>query len=156
MAAGKIESAATVRAGAGEFWAEIGAALREADLWVPGRMKAIIGPMWSEAIARRQGYEAFQRASPETVFGPRLAAPDINVRGAEVRAVQPEYLARFDLQFTDPAGEVVTKTVSMRDVWRPGMTVGDIYEAVREAAEGLSMDYGQGLVGFSNVRPVII
>ena len=36
------------------------------------------------------------------------------------------------------------------------MTVGDVYDAVAEAAEGLAMKYGQGLVGFDNLRPVSI
>lgn len=154
--AGKVEAGAMSRARPGEFWGEVRAALTEAGLWQAGKVRAVVGPMWSAAIARRSAYEQFAKASPEQRFDISMAAPDINARELTVRNAQPEYLVRFDLTFTGPLGEQQTKTVSMSDVWRPGMTVGQVYDAVREAAEGLSNDYGQGMVGFGNLRPVLI
>lgn len=155
-AAGKIESAAAVRAKPAEFWAEIRGALTEAGLWQPGAMQRVIGPMWSAAIARRTAYEQFNKAAPNTPFTSNLAAPDMNMRPADIRNLHPEFLVRFDLTFIDPTGEQVTKTVAVRDDWRPGMTVGDVYSAVADAAEGLGMDYGQGVVSYGNLRPVVI
>ena len=163
VAAGIIEAAASVRASTQELWNELRPALVEAGFVDPrGGMHIgsagldIVRQLRSEAVSRRVGYERFQRADTGDLFTWQMAAPAQNVRSATQRAIQPEYLARFDLTYLDPSGSQRTQVVSLRDVWTPGMTVGDVYDAVQEAAEGLALSYGQGLVGVANVRPVMI
>lgn len=154
--AGIIEAGAAVRASTGELWAEIRGAAAEAGLSIGQAGFGIVNELRSGATARRRSAERFQRTPMSATFGPDLRAPEINVRSLAVQAVQPQYLVRFDLTYLGPDGETATRTVSMRDDWRPGMTVGDVHDAVAEAAEGLANDYGQGLVGVSNLRPVTV
>ena len=154
--AGVIEAGVQVRAPTGELWAELRPRLAEAGLDVGRRGWQIVNELRSGATARRGGYERFQAATPEQLFDYTMAAPDLNVRDPQSRALMPQYLARFDLTYLDQNGEQVTKTVSRLDIWQQGMTVQDVLDAVAEAAEGLGLEYGQSVVGFSNVRPVMI
>jgi hypothetical protein len=153
---GIIEAGAAVRASTSQLWAEIQGAAREAGLPIGQAGFRIVTELRSAAAARRNGYEAFQKAGPDAIFAQSMRAPEANIRAQAIREVQPEYLVRFDLTYTTLGGETETRTVSLRDVLRPGMTVGDVYDAVAEGAEGLARDYGQGLVGTANVRPVTI
>lgn len=109
-------------------------------------------------IAGRQeaGYTRFNQADRSELFTRAMAAPEINARSLVAQSLNPGYLVRFDLTYLDPAGNQVTKTVSMRDDWTPDMTVGDVIDRVAEAAEGLALDYGQGLIGYSNLKPVSV
>lgn len=153
---GIIEGGAQVRASTAELWTEIRGAASEAGVAIGQSGFELVNRMRGEAAARRVGYERFNRAPAGAEFTMAMAAPEANIRPEAARAIQPEYLVRFDLTYLDPLGNETTRTVSLRDVWRPGMTVGDVIDAVGEAAEGLSNEYGQGLVGFSNIRPVTI
>lgn len=154
--AGIIEAGTAVRASTSELWAEIRGAASEAGLSIGQAGFSLVTQLRSEAAARRNGYEAFQASALEARFSQAMRAPEANIRAQAVRDVQPEYLVRFDLTYTTVGGEIETRTVSLRDVLRPGMTVGDVYDSVAEAAEGLARDYGQGLVGTANLRPVTI
>jgi hypothetical protein len=161
--AGIVESGAMVRANSQQMWTEIRGALIDAG-FVDAHGNATIGAvgrdlavsMWSQAVARRGGYERLAKAKPSDLFATAHAAPEANVRPPDIRAVFPEYLVRFDLTYLNPAGENETRTVTLRDTWRPGMTIGDVIANVGAAAEGLGLDYGQGLVGFDNLRPVTV
>lgn len=153
---GIIEAGTAVRASTSELWAEIRGAANEAGLSIGQAGFALVTQLRSEATQRRNGYEAFQAANLEARFDQSMRAPEANIRAQAVREVQPEYLVRFDLTYTTISGEIESRTVSLRDVLRPGMTVGDVYDAVDMAAEGLARDYGQGLVGVANLRPVTI
>lgn len=154
--AGIIEAGVAVRATTSELWTEIRGSTTEAGVPITNRGFALVRQMRKEAVARRKGYERFQAADPQQAFTTTMAAPDMNVRSAMVRDVSPEYLVRFDLTFAGPDGTPTTRTVSVHDIWRPGMTVGDVQDSVAEAAEGLALDYGQGLIDFANLRPVMI
>lgn len=156
VVAGRIEAGTAVRAGPAEMWAELRPALAEAGLSIGQAGLDIVRELWSAAVARRTGYQRFAKAAPDALFSQNMVAPDMAIRPAEVRNLLPEYMVRFDLTYTAPDGTEATRTVTMRDSWRPGMTVGDVYDAVAEAAEGLGLDYGQGAVGFANLRPVTI
>lgn len=144
-------------------WNRIKPSLEEAGLLtergnnVLGRTGVdIVNQIRSRAVARRNGYRQFQRAAPEQIFLNTMAAPEENMRPAAERAILPEALARFDIAFINPAGDEESKTVSVRFPWSPGMTVGDVHDVVAEAAEGLALEYGQQLLGYANVRPVMI
>ena len=153
---GIIQAGVSVRASTSELWAEVRGFASEHGLQLGQGAFAAVNEMRGLAASMRRGAETFQAAGREAGFNPSMAPPDISTRPPGARLAQPEYLVRFDLTYRDPSGEEVTRTVSMRDSWRPGMTVGDVQDAVAEAAEGLSLDYGQGLVGFSNMRPVMV
>lgn len=151
---GIIQAGVSVKASTAELWAEIRGFASEHGLQLGPGAFAAVNEMRGIAASMRRGAETFQAAERERGFDPSMAPPDISTRSPGAQLAQPEYLARFDLTYLDPTGEEVTRTVSMRDVWRPGMTVGDVYDAVQEAGEGLSLDYGQGFIGVANVRPV--
>jgi hypothetical protein len=154
--AGIIESGTMVRATTAQLWAEVNGAIAELGLARPANIGQIVSELRSESTARRIGYETFQAAGRESEFTRSMAANEANIRPESVRAILPEYLVRFDLTFTAPDGSQQTLTVSMRDTWRPDMTVGDVHDAVAEAAEGLANEYGRGLIGFGNLKPVTI
>jgi hypothetical protein len=163
VVAGVIESAATARASTAGLWAELRPRLGEAGLLTEGGANTlgrtgwqIVNEIRSRAVARRNGYQRFQRADPNQLFDNTMAAPEENLRPAAQRAIFPEYLARFDIQFVNNDGDLEVKTVSLRKDWVPGMTVQDVMDDVGAAAEGLALEYGQTLVGVSNVRPVTI
>lgn len=158
-----MEAATAVRASTGELWAELRPRLAEAGLLTEGGQNTlgrrgweIVNELRSSAVARRTGYERFQRAPQEQVFTADMAAPDLSIRSPGARFAQPEYLARFDMTYITPSGDSETRTVSVRQIWRDGMTVSDVWDDVQEAAEGLSLEYGQALAGISNIRPVMV
>lgn len=156
IVAGKVESGTMSRASNATFWAEIKGAIEETGLdWNRG-VGDIVRSLRSGAVARREAYRRFQNAKDEALFIPQLRAADLNVRSAAVQQIQPQYLMRFDLTFTGPDGQTQTKTVSMRDDIVPGLTKGQVLDAVAETAEALARDYGTGLVGYGNLRPVTI
>lgn len=153
---GVIQAGVAVRASTAELWAEIRGFASEHNIPLGQGAFAAVNEMRGMAAGIRRGAETFQAADPEQAFTVNMAPADIALRSEGARLAQPEYLVRFDLTFTDPGGDIVTKTVSMRDAWRPGMTVSDVYDAVADAAEGLGLDYGQGVLGFANLRPVTV
>lgn len=151
-----IRAGTAVRASTSELWAEIrGVAADQGYDTGPGLWQAV-NEMRSIATAQRSGYERFQRAGMTDTFLADHAAPALNVRSSASRAIQPEYLVTFELTYTNADGQAETRTVAMKDVWVPGMTIGDVYDAVAESAEGMANDYGQGLIGVSNLQPVTI
>lgn len=153
---GVVQAGASVRASTAEIWAEIrGFAADQGQTLSRGVLQAV-NEMRSIATAQRVSSERFARADPTELFSRAMAAPEINARSQVSQQLQPEYLVRFDLTYTDPAGQMVTRTVSMRDTWYPDMTVQDVHDAVAEAAEGLALDYGSGLAGYGNLRPVSV
>lgn len=154
--AGLIESGVAVRASTAELWANIRAELTDKGVESIPNAWQVVNELRSEAAARRTGYERFQRAPMEAEFTRAFAAADPNVRAEADFALLPRYLARFDLTFIGPDGEQTTKTVSARDYWFPGMTVGDVHDMVADAAEGLTNKYGGELVAWGNIRPVRI
>ena len=151
-----VEAGTMARASNRTFWAEMRGRLAEQGIDWNRRAGDIVRQARTEAIARRTGYERFGRARPEAAFGPALRPADMNVRSMAVQAVQPQYLVRFDLTYIAPDGTTSTRTVTMRDVLTPGMTKQDVLDAVTEAAEGMGNDYGQGMVGVSNLMPVTV
>jgi hypothetical protein len=153
---GLIEAGAAARASTAQLWNEIRSATQEAGLSIGQAGFALVSQLRSAAVERRNGYERFQAAPATALFDQSMRAPEANIRSQAVREIQPEYLVRFDLTFTTLGGGIETQTVSLRDVLRPGMTVGDVQDAVSEAADGLALSYGTGLVNYSNLRPVTI
>lgn len=115
-----------------------------------------VNELRSLAVQQRNAGVAFSRTDPAAEFTRALAPWDINARAPGDANLLPEYLVRFDMTHVNPAGEEETFTRTVRDSWRPDMTVGDVSDAVFEAAAGLANDYGVQLVGVSNLRPVSI
>ncbi len=154
VVAGVIESGAMQRATSSQMWAKLRPAIAEAGLPTGQAGLAIVRQLWSAAATRRKGYEAFARAKPTDLFTTRMAAPDMSMRSQVLRDMVPQYRVRFDLSGRNADGELETRTVSMMDIWRPGTTVGDVLDAVAEAAEALSRKYKLEYVGHANLRPV--
>lgn len=153
---GVIQSAVEERANTATIFGAVQAEAESLGMDTPPGMWKAVNELRSLAVQMRNAGEAFNRASPDTLFTYQLAPPDINARAIEDRALFPEYLARFDLEATGPDGETVIRTLTMRDVWAPGITVGDVAEAVTEAAIGMSQRYGLEFGSVSNIRPVSI
>lgn len=153
---GPISAGAAVRASTKEIWDQVKAFAAQNDLTLETGIGRAVNELRSLAVAQRRGAETFNKAAADQLFTRAMAAPEINARSQVAQSLTPEYLVRFDLTYMDPSGQQVTRTVSMRDTWYPDMTVQDVHDAVAEAAEGLALDYGNGLVGFGNLRPVSI
>lgn len=153
---GVIQAGAAVRASTAEIWSEIRGFAADQGMQLGAGVLQAVNEMRSIATAQRRSAETFNKASADQLFTRAMAAPEINARSQVQQSLTPEYLVRFDLTYMDPAGQQVTRTVSMRDTWYPDMTVQDVHDAVAEAAEGLALDYGNGLVGFGNLRPVSV
>lgn len=121
----------------------------------PGLWQAV-NEMRSLAATMRNGAEAFQAAEPDSTFTWQLSPLDINARDPETRALFPEYLVRFDMEYMTEEGEILVGVKTMRGDWAPGMTVQDVLGEVNEAAEGLANEYGVELISVANLRPVAI
>lgn len=155
-ALGVIEGSAQERATTQQVFRAVFAEAERAGFDTTGPIWQAVNEMRSQAVARRNAYEAFQRAEPDATFTWQLAALDVNARDPETRALFPEYLTRFDMEYETPAGETVVQTKTMRNTWAPGMTVQDVLGEVNEAAEGLALEYGVELISVTNIRPVAI
>ena len=151
-----VQGATEARLTTAELWSELrDYSSQPGKEYGPGVWQAI-NEMRSLALAQRNSRDRFQRAALDQVFTPDLAAPEFNMRDPLVRDIFPQYLARFRLDFLDHNDDEAFQTVSVLNVWRPGMTVGDVYADVEVAANSLANEYGAALIGFSDVRPVTV
>lgn len=173
-----VQGATEARLTTGALWDELKAfSAQPGKEYGPGVWSAI-NQMRSIAIAQRNGWERFARdalgrnwrqargdpgawlnlhpAAPDTIFTSDHAAPEFNMRDPSVRDIFPRYLARFRLDFIDANGDQQSALVSTLQPWRPGMSIADVVDDVKTAANNLSNEYGQALVGFSDVRPVTV
>jgi len=153
---GVIQRAVSDRASTAQIFADVRDFYASRGQAAPGGLWQGVNELRSIAVGHRNGAELFQRSSSETLFSAQMARPEINQREAGLQALFPEYLARFQMTFTGPDGEMQTATYSMRDSWRPGMTVGDVTDAVWESAAGMAARYGVELVDVDGIAPVAI
>jgi hypothetical protein len=123
---------------------------------LPKGMFQGINQLRSLAVAQRNAADNWGNLSPGDTFTRAMAPWDINARDLTEANQFPEYLVRFDMTSVDEFGNLTTITRTMRDTWRPDMTVGDVIRSVQESAEGLALDYGITLSGIGNIRPVSI
>lgn len=153
---GVIQQAVEERANTATIFANIQSFAEEYAYDTPRGMFQAVNELRSLAVQQRTGAERFQAVAPDTLFTAQHAPLEINARSAADRALFPEYLARFDMTAQDATGNITTITRTMRDVWSPGMTTGDVTQAVLESAAGLASRYGVDLISVGNVRPVSI
>lgn len=121
----------------------------------PGSFQAVTA-LRSLAVQHRRAARNFERQADSAPFTASLAPPDINARAPADRAIFPEYLVRYSLLVETADGGTEVRYVTMRDTWRPDMTVGDVRQAVMESATGLAADYGVTLAGVADLSPVTI
>jgi hypothetical protein len=153
---GVIQAAVEGRANTASIFQAVRDEAESLGMDTPAGMWQAVNELRSIAVQMRNAGEAFNRASPDTTFSYQLAPLDVNARAPDDRALFPEYVARFDLQATGPNGEAITRTLTMRDSWAPGITVGDVTDAVTEAAIGMSQRYGLEFGSVGNIRPVSV
>lgn len=159
-----IQGSAFARASTAEMWEAIRGFAEDNNYVLGPGAWAAVNEMRSIAAGQRNGMEWFARATDEELLDPNRLGSSINARDPSVANLLPEYVATFNMSFTDPdTGVQIPITRTMRDTWAPGMTVGDVRQAVSEAAEGLlgtesipaALRDG-GYVGVSAINPVAI
>ena len=115
-----------------------------------------VGELRSLAVQQRNAGEALNAAEREADFDRSFAPQDINSRSLGDQALLPELLVRFEMTVLNPAGETEVMVRSARMTWTPGLSVGDVTDAVWESAGGLADEYQVELVDVGNLRAVSI
>lgn len=149
---GAIQRAVGSRAGTADIWQAVRDAAAATGSAIPSNAFQVVNQLRGKAVQLRNAGQSFQQAGPETLLSPGLAPVGISARPTGDRNLLPQYKATFDVSFTDPEGNLSTKTLSMIDDWLETTTVGDVNSAVMDTISGLSMseNYGSGLYGGSD------
>lgn len=144
-----VEAGTWANADTAGIWTELKGWAADNGKTLPAETWRMVNEFRKTFTAQRTGGQRFNRAPADRVLTPDLAPLELNPRDPMARDVSREYLAQALLTFVNANGEEEQQHVSIRDVWFPGMTVGDVRDAVETAAMAMAFEYGTDYVGHS-------
>ncbi len=113
----------------------------------PGMFHAVT-QIRSAAVQYRQAGVLMAKAADDATVDSRLAPQAIWSRDLGDQAISPKIQVVFQLTHQLPGQESVTEWRTAYDIdWTPDMTVGELRDAVQEAAEAMSMRTATGVGG---------
>lgn len=142
-----VEAGTWARASTASIWTELRGWATDAGKHLPADTWQTVNEFRKVFTTQRAGGARFNRAADHQVLTPQLAPLELNPRPDMARDVSREWLAQARLTFVNAQGEEESTHVSIRDVWFPGMTVGDVRDAVEAAATAMAFEYGTDYVG---------
>jgi hypothetical protein len=151
-----IRGAVADRANTAQLWTAVRQVAAATGQELPSGAFRAVNALRSRAVQLRTAGEVFARAEPDQLVTGQMLPVGVTARNATERLLLPMYKITFDLEMVDSEGELQVKTVSMVDNFLPGLTVGEAQDAVMEAAEGLSQEYGMAYSGVANLWPEMI
>jgi len=139
---GVVNSAVTARADTATLWQAITAEANRLGEPIPAQAFLGVNELRSLAVGIRQATATFNGSDSATALTAQMLGESPSARALEDQGLFPRLQISFQAEVTDLAGLATTQDyTTMMDI-QPGMTVGEVRDALASDAEGMAGRYG--------------